>query len=1505
MKIIRFYLLAFAVLFAAIPMLPQSEGGVDVLLAKARSLELRGRIDLAAQNWQKVLLVNPNQTEALAGLARAAKEKGQANEERSFIDRLRKINPKDPEIAAIEDLRVLTPQERGRLDEAGRLASQHKPDQAMVIYREVFGNQPPPPGPWAESFYQTEAASTNGKPRAIAQLRQLSVQNPAIEAYRLWLASMLTYDPKTRLEGLQILESLKDPTNAQQAKAPWRQALLWEKQNPEVLPSLEAYLQRYPDQDLQPIETQLRTKQQQQIADADKAVGFKALRSHNVDTASAKFDEVLRRSPNDVNAIVGLGDVRLDQKRFNDALSLFDRARTLAPQRQDAREGYDNARFLLVLQQGAVAQQQNQPNAAVNAYQQALMLRPNDNDALLGLANAFLKERKFPEAEARFQQVLTQSPNNPAAIAGLGFLRLNQQRFDEAAKLLANAHRLDPSSKDIDQGYKNAAFWGILNQASNDLKQNRFKEAIAAYQQALIANPNNRDAVSGLANAYVRAGDFPSAAKTYYRLTAGNPNDSAAWLGLIKAQMGEKSPQAAISTVQQIPAAVKQQMESHSDYLSELALVYYRANQADKSEQFLQRALASAPQSDSEDALSSQLQLAGIFMDQGKTGHAIEIYKQVTRAHPSDASGWEGLVGAYTRIGYFDQAMAAVHSMPQNAFEAAVKNTGFLDSVAVVYSDHGQCTEAEDLLQRSLAVDRSEGRQPAEGTQLQLADIWMRERNFSHARDLYSNIVAKDANSADAWRSYLAVLHKMGDDRTLANEIPHMPAPVRTKLEADPSFLVLEASAYSTAQRNQDALQLLQQARSRYAVQHRQPPAVLDLQTAWTMLAVSVETPGIAELLQSDLTRAGLTSRERDAFQHLYSTWTVRRADADFDTKPEQALSILTDAAHQAPTDRDINSTLASMYLKRHDRQKALEVFQSWGMSGAQAGDYRVAAGVALSAHKMDLAEQYLHQGLQAFPHDSELMHMMARQEIARGNYEEGERELRSALVAVREQNTPSVPTSAVPAIVAESNPVAANGSNSNAQATPACKPEGSRAAPNEAQIRPMSLVLSGVHAQRAHLIYAAFLQSQEPQQPQPAQQPPPPEQEPQPHPSTQQAPSQPNQAPQTQSQQHQEEQMQDEVEVVDNRNTPLINIGGVGTGRIGDPGFDQLIIGDTLLGSAYTASDRVRLGIEAHGIYAYSGTPDGSSHLMFGTLPAGSLFGEQSKLGYSGLAQLSTNTFGMAFGTTPQGFAIRNLIGGIRYRPLNSWLAVEGTRDSVKDSLLSYAGARDPGTGIRWGGVIANTGTVRVDSAPSSSVRYKTIGEYASASYSSIQGKHVPDNWSVSANGGLYWQIVQGLTVGVNANFMHYEKDLKFFSYGQGGYFSPQRFYLASVPISWYSRHPRFEYQLTFSGGAQYLSESASVFYPASPGSAAVTQGTYAGDNSLAPNYDAKIRMGYRITPHVYFDTFATANNSRNYYTQSVGFNLRFMIDRIPTSTDLRVNSIPDWTGKQPFSVQ
>src|SRR5260370_19642273 len=246
-------------LLLALSLLAQTPG-VDILLGKARSLEARGRMDLAAQNWKQVLLVYPNQTEALAGLARCAKQNGEIEDEHAYVERLRKINPKAPEISSIESLHVLTPPERDRLDQAGRLAMQHKPDEAMKIYNEVFGNQPPY-GKWAEPYYETEAASSGGREKAIAQLRLLSARDPANEIYRLWLARVLIYHPKTRIEGLQLLESIHDPGAVEQARTELRHALLWEKENPAVLPYLNTYLARYPERELHEAQNALAQKQ--------------------------------------------------------------------------------------------------------------------------------------------------------------------------------------------------------------------------------------------------------------------------------------------------------------------------------------------------------------------------------------------------------------------------------------------------------------------------------------------------------------------------------------------------------------------------------------------------------------------------------------------------------------------------------------------------------------------------------------------------------------------------------------------------------------------------------------------------------------------------------------------------------------------------------------------------------------------------------------------------------------------------------------------------------------------------------------------------------------------------------------------------------------------------------------------------------------------------------------------------------------------------------------------
>src|SRR5262249_8356756 len=154
----------------------------------------------------------------------------------------------------------------------------------------------------------------------------------------------------------------------------------------------------------------------------------------------------------------------------------------------------------LAMQRGS-AMSQSHPDTAIAAYQEALALRPLDNTATLAMAQAMIRAKRYVDAEAEFSQLLSRSPGNADVLAGLGFIRLNQKKFEEAQKLLGDAVKLAPGRKDIDEGYRNAKYWGLLKQGADAIGQNHAATAIADYQQALAVQPGAADALLGLAQA--------------------------------------------------------------------------------------------------------------------------------------------------------------------------------------------------------------------------------------------------------------------------------------------------------------------------------------------------------------------------------------------------------------------------------------------------------------------------------------------------------------------------------------------------------------------------------------------------------------------------------------------------------------------------------------------------------------------------------------------------------------------------------------------------------------------------------------------------------------------------------------------------------------------------------------------------------------------------------------------------------------------------------------------
>src|SRR5262249_7611853 len=340
-------------------------------------------------------------------------------------------------------------------------------------------------------------------------------------------------------------------------------------------------------------------------------------------------------------------------------------------------------------------------------------------------------------------------------------------------------------------------------------------------------------------------------------------------------------------------------------------------------------------------------------------------------------------------------------SMPQRVQETVTKNTGFLDSLAVIYSADGKCSKAEEVLNRSLTLQRAAGRQSAASTQLQLADIWMREASYSNARQGYREIIARDKNSSDAWRGYITALHAERDDQNVLAEAKIMPAAVRAQLEKDANFLALLAGAQAALGQNAQTVQLLQQARPLYQAQGQTPPADLDVQLAWAMLADRQTDP--RDFLRKTKSRTDLTEKQRYAIDEIWSLWSVYAAEQALQhKKSEQAIAVLTDAQRDLPNNPKIYAALAFVYMKQHHYQKALSVYESWGMKEAEPGDYRAAVGAALAAHKNERADVFLSAGLRQFPNDPALLEIKGKQVAMRGEYNDAQSYLKSALRAVQ-----------------------------------------------------------------------------------------------------------------------------------------------------------------------------------------------------------------------------------------------------------------------------------------------------------------------------------------------------------------------------------------------------------------------------------------------------------------------------------------------------------------------
>ncbi|MNM75771.1 Cellulose synthase operon protein C precursor [compost metagenome] len=272
--------------------------------------------------------------------------------------------------------------------------------------------------------------------------------------------------------------------------------------------------------------------------------------------------------------------------------------------------------------------------------------------------------------------------------------------------------------------------------------------------------------------------------------------------------------------------------------------------------------------------------------------------------------------------------------------------------------------------------------------------------------------------------------------------------------------------------------------------------------------------------------------------------------------------------------------------------------------------------------------------------------------------------------------------------------------------------------------------------------------------------------------------------------------------------------------------------------------------------------------------------------------------------GTSPMGFEVQNLLGGVTFDGKTHGIgwSLTGSRRPMNNSLLSYAGAEDPRTGISWGGVTATGLTLGL-----SRDRGLDDGVWASLGYHWLQGKNVEDNKRWRAMGGYYYRLINRvdaeLRIGATAMTWHYDRNLSGYTLGQGGYYSPQRYLSFGVPVSYAWRNPDWSVYLEGSLGYSWARSDDERTFPLSSvnddivnhygGAQGNIDGTREGDNNQGLGYLAQAMVERRLDDHWVLGGGFTLQRSEDYSPNRALLYLRYSFDPWQGNLPLPVNPL------------
>ena len=427
------------------------------------------------------------------------------------------------------------------------------------------------------------------------------------------------------------------------------------------------------------------------------------------------------------------GKAHLDEKRYTEAVAAFLKAVALAADLDNNSQDSHPENTHIYVHLGAAYIGMKAYQEAIEALQLAIAKDADLVDAHYNLGYAYVEQGVSDEAIPHLERAIAIAPHLKGAHYNLARAYRESGNLEAATNAITETLRLDPNYQralELADTIKQAHY----NRGITYLNDERYSEAVTAFQNAITLDSDFAAAHYNLGLAYLKMEAYPRAVPSLEKTVVLDPNHKAAYHALALAYLGQQA-------LGKARDAAREALKIDANYQPVHSLLE-AIDPSYKPPEIVEIPPSETdPQPDTKSRQQIHYELGAAYLDSKMHAEAIAEFQKAIDIDPGFVAAYMSLGTVYLEVGQLDEA--------ENAAKAALRVDADSQPARQLLDDIKQVrpipSEPKPTKQTPKSTDPLDTKQDLERGQ-----VFLSSRQYDQAAAAFKRVIKVDASSVEA-----------------------------------------------------------------------------------------------------------------------------------------------------------------------------------------------------------------------------------------------------------------------------------------------------------------------------------------------------------------------------------------------------------------------------------------------------------------------------------------------------------------------------------------------------------------------------------------------------------------------------------------------------------------------------------------------------------------------------------------------------------------------------------